>query len=73
MPKDPQFVAICQNEESEQYWWFADKAEGRCAEPDCDCQPRYYVQVMVPPDLELLKALPHSEVLDRVIERMEGR
>lgn len=71
-----QFVAICQKEDAEQYWWFQDKPEGRCAEPDCDCQPRYFVAVPSKADLKTLKQLRQetkSEALGRAIRLMEGK
>ena len=37
------FVAICQNEAGEQYWWFEDRPEGKCATPGCNCRPKFYV------------------------------
>lgn len=72
----PQFVAICQNQEAEQYWWFSDKAEGKCAEPNCDCQPRFYVEAPPQSDLKMLKKLrseTKSEALKRTIRLMEGK
>lgn len=68
----PRFVAICQNRNSEQFWWFADTRNERCPEPGCNCTPRYYTAALDAADIDFLKSMEPSPTLAKIIKRLEA-